>query len=295
MPRTRHSQMMMQPLACGQWNGSLLDCSHSLKIEDLFRSSRTSNEDYSQLPPHAVQSATLPSEYLDDFLNILRHSTQSLLLISPSLYDRVWDMASLCSRALDGDLRTGNAVQNATLSSEYLDDFLNILRRSMQSLLVISPSLYDRIWDTVSRSRGAVDLPSGPRWAIAGGGTDLTGTWLPIVTSSFKEEVNSFLSGCGQPYLLRKVVVNALAFHREVIRQVDQGRILEITSANPIGTWKRTLLASGADDKNSKYEVVYDTIRAPGGGEVRTESWWENHGAIHKSWMNGSSAFDGGD
>jgi hypothetical protein len=244
-----------------------------------------------------MQNATLPSEYLDDFLNILRHSTQSLLLISPSLYDRVWDTASWCRRAIDGDLPIGHAVQNATLPSKYLvDDFLNILRHSMQSLLFISPSMYARIWDTVSRCRRAVDgeLPSGPRWAIAGAGTDLTGTWLPIVTSCFKEEVNSFLSGCGQPYLLRKVVVNTLAFHREVIRQVDQGRILEIKSANPIGTWNRTLLASGADDKNSKYEAMYNMIRAPDVGEVRTEAWWENHGTIHKSWMNGSSKFDGG-
>ena len=74
---------------------------------------------------------------------------------------------------------------------------------------------------------------------------DLSGTWKPIVTSEFKIEYDSYLRNCSQPFMFRKVVVNGIAYQKEVIRQLHDGVHLEIVATNPVGNWNRTLIASG--------------------------------------------------
>eukprot|EP00985_Skeletonema_marinoi_P018218 scaffold10138_cov103-Skeletonema_marinoi.AAC.1 len=49
---------------------------------------------------------------------------------------------------------------------------------------------------------------SSTRQATASPNTDLSGTWAPIVTPSFKSEYDDYLQNCSQSFMFRKVIVN---------------------------------------------------------------------------------------
>jgi len=160
--------------------------------------------------------------------------------------------------------------------------FYKILKEQAKHHLVLS--LNDTAW---------VD-PRGPRWAIAENSTDFSGIWAPVVTPDFKQALDSFLSSCGQPYLLRKLIVNALPLQREVIRQMQRGRELEIVATNPVGQWNRTLIASGTDKGENHFEPIHHLVLDPDGNEVQIEAWWEKAGTVHRSWLRGNSKVKGG-
>ena len=135
------------------------------------------------------------------------------------------------------------------------------------------------------------------RWAVASNETDLSGVWKPIVTPKFREEYDEYLRQCGEGIIFRRTMLGAIGFLKEVIEQKDRGRELSITGTTPIGRWKRTLIASGYDrdvtDKlpssieSTLFEPVYSTFQDPDGDKVNAESWWEDNGRVHKSWLRG--------
>lgn len=88
--------------------------------------------------------------------------------------------------------------------------------------------------------------------------------------------------------MFRKVVVNGIAYQKEVIRQLHDGVHLEIVATNPVGNWNRTLIAS---DELNPFNV---TITDPDGDEVKLEAWWEENGTRHKSFLRGKPNLDGG-
>lgn len=88
--------------------------------------------------------------------------------------------------------------------------------------------------------------------------------------------------------MFRKVVVNGIAYQKEVIRQLHDGNHLEIVATNPAGNWNRTLIAS---DELNPFNV---TITDPDGDQVQLESWWEDGGTRHKSFLRGKPNVNGG-
>jgi hypothetical protein len=153
-----------------------------------------------------------------------------------------------------------------------------------------SSLLYAPNSSTATTTTTTTKTPKGPRWAIAT--VDLSGSWKPIVTADFKLELNDYLANCSTlNYVMRKIIVNGMSLHKESIRQLQQGRELEIVAANPVGSWNRTLVASGTDDVHSEdYEPLDVRLEDPhnSGGLVHVEAWWEERGTVHKSWLRGS-------
>lgn len=138
--------------------------------------------------------------------------------------------------------------------------------------------------DTVSLST----TPMSTRQATASPNTDLSGTWTPIVTSTFKSEYDDYLKNCSQSFVFRKVVVNGIEYQRETIRQLDNGQSLEIIAQNPAGNWNRTLVAS--DNNNPLNTTIVD----PDKDTVNVEAWWEDNGTKHKSVLGGKPRLNGG-
>lgn len=130
--------------------------------------------------------------------------------------------------------------------------------------------------------------PISSRQATASPSTDLSGTWAPIVTPSFKLQYDDYLKNCSQSFVFRKVIVNGIEFQKETIRQLDNGRNLEINAKNPAGNWNRTLVASDVD--NPLYTEMID----PDKDSVNVECWWEDNGTKHKSVLRGKPRINGG-
>lgn len=127
------------------------------------------------------------------------------------------------------------------------------------------------------------EVLTSTRQSKAADATDLSGTWIPIVTSAFKKEYDSYLVHCGENIMFRKIVVNGISYQREVVRQLNDGIELEIVASNPAGNWKRTLVTS---------DNV--TIIDPDGDKVQVESWWEGNGTKHRSILRGKPRVQGG-
>jgi hypothetical protein len=137
--------------------------------------------------------------------------------------------------------------------------------------------------------------PRGTRWAMAANTSQLSGNWRPIVTPAFRKTYDEYLQNCSEPLLPRKLITSLLHTTREVIDH--NGRNLTITSTNPAGTWSRTLVSSGAENtvnNKDEYDVVLSEIIDPDKESVTVESWWEDHGTVHRSVLRGKSRVRGG-
>jgi hypothetical protein len=117
---------------------------------------------------------------------------------------------------------------------------------------------------------------------------NLSGTWRPIVSSTFKEEYDEYLKNCSESYMFRKVVVNGIKLQKEIIRQINDGADLEIIATNPVGNWNRTLYASPASNP------INTTVVDPDGDSTLVEAWWEEGGTKHKSLLQGKPRVKGG-
>ena len=141
-------------------------------------------------------------------------------------------------------------------------------------------------------------LPRGERWAVAAPGTDLTGKWKIVVSDDFKKEYDQYLKNLGQPSLVRSVAVSIVEMTSEEVIQSDKGRSLCIKGRNLRGVWDRTLKSSGSDfdfehkddDKHIRVSLVTADKE-----NVEAESWWENDGTLHRSWLRGVKKYGGGD
>ncbi len=137
--------------------------------------------------------------------------------------------------------------------------------------------------------------PRGKRWAVAGAGVDLTGEWELIVTDQFKQDYDRYLNALGQPMLVRSVALGIIALTTEVTKQTDNGKSLLIRGQNVRGTWDRTLVASGTEVGIDEYTPLQIPVMSADSEKVEAESWWENNGRIHVSWLRGVTKYGGGD
>lgn len=158
-----------------------------------------------------------------------------------------------------------------------------------------SPSLSNQsnITFDVTLPEKRFDPPVGSRWAISNNTTNLSGKWRPIITPAFKRKYEKYLLNCSQPLLFHNLCLNFVALTREEIKQ--QGNALRIKGTNPIGVWNQTLISSGTDHYNEDYEPINSTFLDPDGEMVHVESWWENNGTVHKSWLRGKPRCCGGE
>lgn len=181
--------------------------------------------------------------------------------------------------------------------------FIARLRRTVKALSHRQKSRKEMLGSGINKENELCDTtvvstdqgePNGPRWAITTN-TDLSGEWKPIVTQKFKKDYDSYLVKCGQNFMFRQVIVNGIGLQKEYITQKHQGRDLEIYATNPAGNWNRTLKSSGADLEQDTFEAMNTTIRDPDGDMVQVESWWEENGIVHKSWLRGKPRLHGGE
>ena len=173
------------------------------------------------------------------------------------------------------------------------DEILEVTPSSISEDKAVEEETDDKVDDDIVSSSTTTNTTtptpiSSTRQATASPNTDLSGTWAPIVTPSFKSEYDDYLKNCSQSFMFRKVIVNGIEYQRETIRQLDNGQSLEIIAQNPAGNWNRTLLAS--DSSNPLNTTIVD----PDKDTVNVEAWWEDDGTKHKSLLRGKPRVKGG-
>jgi hypothetical protein len=139
-----------------------------------------------------------------------------------------------------------------------------------------------------SSSRVSDPQPRGSRWAVAAPGVDLSGDWELIVTDDFRKDYDHYLAALGQPLLVRTVALSIIGRTTEETKQADDGKSLLIRGKNVRGVWDRTLVASGADAPLKIPVMTADSEK------VEAESWWEEAGSVHVSWLRGVTKYGGG-
>ena len=135
----------------------------------------------------------------------------------------------------------------------------------------------------------------GDRWCFSAPSVDLSGEWGIIVSDSFKEEYDKYLTLLGQPLLVRAVALSIVGLTTEETEQKEKGKELFIRGRNVRGTWERTLIASGAAGGSEDYTPELTPLVTADGEDVEAEAWWENRGTVHCSWLRGVKRYGGGD
>mmetsp|Transcript_25100 Transcript_25100/g.35155 ORF Transcript_25100/g.35155 Transcript_25100/m.35155 type:complete len:525 (+) Transcript_25100:139-1713(+) len=157
----------------------------------------------------------------------------------------------------------------------------------------------DTVDNNVAVSEDVVDIPVGDRWAVSHPDVDLSGEWSMIVDEEFKQEYDEYLKQLGQPMIVRSVAVGIIGRTTEETKQLDHGRQLWIRGVNARGVWERTLEASGTCYQRHTHDPETDATLVPvetaDAETVVAESWWENQGTIHRSWLRGGVKYGGGD
>jgi hypothetical protein len=141
-----------------------------------------------------------------------------------------------------------------------------------------------------------ITCPIGDRWAISAPDTDLSGKWELIITKEFKKEYDIYLGCLGQPKLVRSVALSPPVIGKtfEELIQTDSGRSLFIHGVNIRGTWDRTLVASGTSLKENTFVPLQVAITTVDSEPVEAESWWEDQGRVHMSYLRGVTMYGGG-
>ena len=147
---------------------------------------------------------------------------------------------------------------------------------------------------TLTKSETTWRLPKGDRWAVAKPGVDLTGHWQVITSDEFKQNYDKYLTDLGQPLLVRSVALGIIGRTREETRQTDHGKSLLIRGQNLRGVWDRTLVASGTDTVHDEYEALRIPVMTADSEQVEAESWWDEQGTTHVSWLRGVTKYGGG-
>ncbi|KAG7340868.1 hypothetical protein IV203_024411 [Nitzschia inconspicua] len=147
---------------------------------------------------------------------------------------------------------------------------------------------------TLLTDTAAIARPVGDRWAISDNRVDLSGNWTLLVTDEFRKDYDTYLERLGQPRLVRSVALSIVAQTTESLFQSEEGRILTIVGRNIRGIWNRTLVASGTDQNNDTFHPLLVPILSADFEPVQAESWWEEHGTVHVSWMRGVTKYGGG-
>jgi hypothetical protein len=165
---------------------------------------------------------------------------------------------------------------------------------SITTMTLDAPSLTKALTTTTSSHALIDSKPVGDRWAISDDKVDLTGNWELLATDDFRKEYDRYLEQLGQPKLVRSVALGIVGQTTEQLRQSDKGRSLLIVGRNIRGVWSRTLVASGTDFDNDEFVPLFVPITSADSEQVEAESWWENCGTVHVSWMRGVTKYGGG-
>lgn len=137
--------------------------------------------------------------------------------------------------------------------------------------------------------------PSGDRWAVAAPGVDLTGHWQLLATDEFKKEYGDYLTELSQPLFVRSAALSIIGFTTEETKQLDGGKALLIRGKNIRGIWDRTLVASGSEVGIDEFTPLHVPIMTADSELVEAETWWENEGTLHVSWLRGVAKYGGGE
>lgn len=137
-------------------------------------------------------------------------------------------------------------------------------------------------------------VPVGDRWAVSAPSVDLSGEWTILVNDEFKKEYDEYLKKLGQPFIVRSVAVTIISVTTEMTRQSEHGRALLIRGQNARGVWERTLVSSGTEPTIDDYTPLKIPVETADDELVEVESWWEEQGTVHRSWMLGISKYGGG-
>jgi hypothetical protein len=115
------------------------------------------------------------------------------------------------------------------------------------------------------------------------------------VNDEFKKEYDEYLKQLGQPFIVRSVALTIIPLTTEETLQTEHGRALLIRGTNARGVWERTLVSSGADKISSEFTPLKVPIVTADDERVQAESWWEDNGTVHRSFMLGLNKYGGGD
>eukprot|EP00594_Rhizosolenia_setigera_P007139 CAMPEP_0178953114 /NCGR_PEP_ID=MMETSP0789-20121207/8234_1 /TAXON_ID=3005 /ORGANISM="Rhizosolenia setigera, Strain CCMP 1694" /LENGTH=198 /DNA_ID=CAMNT_0020634327 /DNA_START=264 /DNA_END=860 /DNA_ORIENTATION=+ len=137
-----------------------------------------------------------------------------------------------------------------------------------------------------------ITIPRGLRWSISNSSVDLSGNWVLAVSSEWKDQYDLYLQSLGINSFVRKIALMMIHRTKEETVQTENGLELKIISSNPKGTWERTLISSGSSLENDKFEPLFHQIKNANGDECEAESWWEDQGKVHHSWMRGGPSGD---
>ena len=145
------------------------------------------------------------------------------------------------------------------------------------------------------------------RWAVAAPNVDLSGNWELLITEDFKQQYDTYLKKLDQPAIVRSVALSIVGMTTEETRQLDQGRKLYIRGRNARGVWERTLQTcqdtasttkTTSSVNNNNHPLLYvpttHTIITADDETVEAESWWEQQGTRHRSWLRGVKKYGGG-
>ena len=183
---------------------------------------------------------------------------------------------------------TSDSVEEQAADEEFVGD---------KSLQTAESAIIENAKEpTVEIIDGEKKSPKGSRWAVSAPDTDLSGNWKILVTDDFKEKYDQYLKRLGQPSLVRSVAVSIVEMTTEEVIQTDEGRSLCIKGKNLRGIWDRTLIASGSDfDGKVEQEHTRVPLVTADKEKVEAESWWEDNGTVHRSWLRGGKKYGGGD
>lgn len=145
---------------------------------------------------------------------------------------------------------------------------------------------------TLTSMATSTDRPEGNRWAIAS--VDLSGDWIIMASDEFKEQYDEYLKRLGQPLIVRGIALGIIGLTNEYTKQTNEGRQLVIRGINARGVWERSLISSGADGSTATYEPIESPVVTADDEQVKAESWWEENGTVHISWMRGVTKYGGG-
>jgi hypothetical protein len=235
---------------------------------------------------------------------------QKFLFLNPlrKFAAAVIDDIDIDGTAEDVQSQIKEVVESATALKEEVQSRMEEVA-SMEKAAVIAPiapsasvavSLSDAlVEDTMEDTQApavtaSVAKPVGDRWAVAAPGVDLTGHWQLLATDEFKKEYDHYLTELSQPFFVRSAALSVIGFTTEETRQLDAGKGLLIRGKNIRGTWDRTLVASGSEVGIDEFTPLHVPIMTADSELVEAETWWENEGTLHVSWLRGVAKYGGG-
>ena len=170
----------------------------------------------------------------------------------------------------------------------------DVILESATTAQAVADENLERRAATGSNAAAAAATPEGSRWAIAAPGVDISGEWSLVVTDEFKKEYDKYLEKLRQPWMVRSVALSIIGMTTEETKQTEDGRSLVVRGKNVRGIWDRTFVASGADVENAEYTPLLVEVLTADSVKVQAESWWENKGTVHVSWLRDIDKYGGG-